>query len=70
MSAVPRTFEVTGMTCDHCKQAVESEIEALDDVAEVVVDVDRGLVTVDGLPTEKEITEAIERAGYEVAGKR
>jgi copper chaperone len=31
------TYQVTGMTCDHCVRAVTGELESLDGVREVTV---------------------------------
>jgi copper chaperone len=62
-----RNFEVPGMTCDHCKRAIEEEVGQLDGVVEVVVNVDKKFVTVDGLAGEQAIISAINEAGYEVA---
>ncbi|MFN2559740.1 MAG: heavy-metal-associated domain-containing protein [Jatrophihabitans sp.] len=36
------TYSVTGMTCEHCVNAVRQEIGALDGVSDVVVDLDAG----------------------------
>lgn len=63
-----RNFEVPGMTCDHCKRSIEEELDKLDGITEVVVNVDKKLVTVDGIAGDEAIVEAINEAGYEVAG--
>jgi copper chaperone CopZ len=34
------TYQVTGMTCGHCVNAVSSELKALDGVSDVAVDLD------------------------------
>ena len=36
------TYEVTGMTCGHCVNAVTSELQAIDGVAEVAVELVAG----------------------------
>ena len=41
-----QTFQVVGMTCDHCARAVTSELMAIAGVTEVSVDVPTGQVTV------------------------
>jgi copper chaperone len=64
---VVRTFQVPGISCDHCKHAIEEEVAQLAGVAEVVVDVAGRTVTVDGAASDEAITAAIEEAGYEVA---
>ena len=37
-----QTFAVTGMTCEHCVHAVESELGALPGVTAVAVELDAG----------------------------
>ncbi|MDO4909805.1 MAG: cation transporter [Corynebacterium sp.] len=61
-----KTFDVEGMTCDHCVNAVTEEIQAVGDY-EVAVDLADGTVTVtaDSID-DKAVTEAITEAGYEV----
>jgi copper chaperone CopZ len=36
------TYQVTGMTCEHCVHAVAGELESLDGVREVRVDLNPG----------------------------
>ena len=61
---------VTGMTCDHCANAVRAEISKLPGVTGVDVDVATGTVRVSGdpLPRDVSLREAVEEAGYEFAG--
>ena len=40
------TFQVEGMTCDHCRNAVTTEVSAVPGVQAVAVDVEAGTVTV------------------------
>ncbi len=61
-----RTYSVPGISCDHCKHAIESEVSTVDGVAVVVVDVDAKLVTVSG-GDDAAIRAAIDEAGYDVA---
>ena len=65
-----RSIAVTGMTCDHCATAVRAEISKLPGVTGVGVDVAAGTVRVTGdpLPADAPLREAIEEAGYELAG--
>ncbi len=65
-----RSIVVTGMSCDHCAQAVRAEVGALAGVTGVDVDVPGGTVRVSGepLPGDAALREAISEAGYEVAG--
>jgi copper chaperone CopZ len=71
MTIVPtRRIAVTGMTCDHCANAVRAEISKLPGVTGVDVDVTAGAVRVcgDPLPGDAPLREAVEEAGYEFAG--
>ena len=65
-----RHMAVTGMTCDHCANAVRAEISKLAGVTGVDVDVAAGTVRVSGdpLPGDVSLREAVEEAGYELAG--
>jgi len=65
-----RSIAVTGMTCDHCASAVRAEISKLPGVTGVDVDVAAGTVQVTGepVPGEAALREAVEEAGYELAG--
>ncbi len=61
---------VRGMSCSHCVHAVEKAVKALDGVAEAVVDLGKGTVTVEFVPsraTVDGIKKAITNSGYEVA---
>jgi copper chaperone len=59
------TYSVPGISCDHCKRAIEGEVSNVADVASVDVDVDARRVTVIG-GDDAEIRAAIDEAGYEV----
>jgi len=68
------TYQVTGMTCEHCVHAVSSELKSLDEVSDVTVQLNPGgksRVTV----TSKEplaagaVAAALDEAGdYQLAG--
>jgi copper chaperone len=63
------TYDVVGMTCDHCARAVSAEVGALEGVTDVDVDLSTGRVRV---TTEKavpstQLREAVEEAGYALA---
>ncbi len=61
-----RTYSVPGISCDHCKRAIEGEVSTVADVASVDVDIDAKLVTVVG-GDDADIRAAIDDAGYDVA---
>jgi copper chaperone len=60
------TYDVVGMTCDHCVRAVTAEVSELDGVTDVDVDLATGtlrLTTDQQVPVTK-VAEAVEEAGY------
>jgi copper chaperone len=61
---------VTGMTCDHCANAVRAEVGRLPGVSQVDVDVASGQVKIaaEPWPDQAALREAVETAGYELAG--
>ena len=67
--AVTSTYTVTGMTCQHCVQAVTTELTELPGVASVHVDLGSGAVTVTSEEqlTDEAVRVAVDVAGYELA---
>jgi copper chaperone CopZ len=63
------TYTVTGMTCEHCVQAVTGELSALPGVESVDVDLSSGAVTVASAAplAEADVRAAVDEAGYELA---
>lgn len=61
-----RTYTVPGISCGHCRAAIESELTPLSGVESVVVDIDSKVVTVTGEVTADAVRAAIDEAGYEV----
>ncbi len=63
-----RTFQIEGMSCEHCVAAVSGALSALPGVEEVEVDLAAGTAVVSGaVPDEDAVSEALEEAGYELA---
>ncbi|MDQ0159544.1 copper chaperone [Alkalibacillus salilacus] len=63
------TLKVQGMSCDHCKQAVQGALKELDGIASVEVNLDSGNVDVtydEDTVGKEEMEEAIEEQGYDV----
>ena len=60
------TFPVEGMTCDHCRNAVTTEVSAVAGVQAVSVDIASGTVTVSAdQPVDRaDIAAAVDEAGY------
>ena len=62
------TYKVTGMTCEHCVNAVTSELTSLDGVSAVTVDlvpdgVSKVTVTSGSPLPDTAVTEALDEAG-------
>lgn len=63
-----KTYQVTGMTCEHCVNAVTGEVSAIPGVQAVSIDLEAGRVTVDGEGfTDEQIRAAVDEAGYALA---
>ncbi|GAB2991153.1 heavy-metal-associated domain-containing protein [Streptomyces pseudoechinosporeus] len=69
---VQKVYDVKGMTCDHCVQAVSSELNGLPGVEDVQVDLQSGKVTVTSeQPLDSAaaaVAAAVDEAGYELVG--
>ena len=65
------TLAVEGMSCGHCKAAVEGELGKLSGVESSEADFEKNTVEVrydEERVTNSDLREAVERAGYEVKG--
>jgi copper chaperone len=67
--SVTTTYTVSGMTCQHCVNAVTGELSSLDGVDDVRVDLGTGVVTVTSAQPldENDVRAAVDEAGYELA---
>ena len=70
MSTTTATYAVPGMSCQHCVDAVTAEVGRIPGVEQVDVDLAAGTVRITSLePVDSEaLREAIDEAGYELAG--
>ena len=61
------TLTVKGMSCNHCKQAVNQALEALPGVSDVTVDLEKGEATWKESQTLDiaEVKKAINKLGFE-----
>jgi copper chaperone len=68
-SSFAATFQVTGMTCDHCVRAVTAEVSQIHGVTSVYVDLSGGAVTVASRqPIDNAaVAAALDEAGYTLA---
>lgn len=61
-------YSVPGVSCGHCRSAIEDEVGRVEGVTAVEVDLDAKRVAVRGERLESDaVKAAIEEAGYEVA---
>jgi copper chaperone len=63
-----QSFQVQGMSCGHCVNAVTQAVKSIDPKAEVQVDLGSGKVQVQSQQDHAAIAKAIEEEGYKVAG--
>jgi copper chaperone len=59
-------LKIEGMTCMHCKMAVEKALKGVSDVTSVQVDLAEKQAVVGGSAEEAAIAKAVEDAGYRV----
>jgi copper chaperone len=63
------SYAVPGVSCDHCRQAISTEVGRVAGVDTVEVDLERKVVVVRGDAfADGEVRAAIDDAGYDVAG--
>ena len=60
-------YSVPAMTCGHCKASIESEVNKLDGVSQIIVDLEAKTVQVDGTAPDDAIRAAIDEAGFDIA---
>jgi len=67
---VQTTYQVSGMTCSHCVNAVQAEVGQLPGVTQVEVDLGSGAVTVtsEAPLDEAAVRAAVDEAGYTLVG--
>lgn len=68
---VTTEFQVTGMSCGHCEQAVRGEVAKLTGVTDIAVSAADGslVITSDAPLAEADVLAAVDEAGYEAAAK-
>ena len=65
-ASLAHVFDVPGISCDHCKAAIEASVGGVGDVQMVDVDATAKTVAVTG-GRDADIVAAINAAGYDVA---
>ena len=64
-----RIYSVPGISCDHCKHAIETEVAKLTAVTHVEVDIAAKTVKVEGDTSDGDVRAAIDEAGYDIDGE-
>ena len=62
-----QTFDVQGMTCDHCERAVTQAVKSVDPQSTVKIDRASGRVDVQSAAPREALAAAIAEEGYKVA---
>ena len=62
-----QTITVTGMSCEHCEESVETALKDVAGVTSVHVDRDAEQATVEGDADPSALVAAVEDAGYDAA---
>lgn len=60
-------FLVKGMTCQSCVNTVTHAVQRAVPDAKIAIDLPSGFVKVEGAPDERQVVDAIENAGFDVA---
>jgi copper chaperone len=60
-------YSVPGISCGHCKQAIETEVSKVVGVDSIFVDIVAKTVAVEGDASDEALRAAIDEAGYDVA---
>ncbi len=63
-----KTYKVEGMHCGGCTSSVEKAIRTAAPGADVTVQLEGGLVTVEGVDDDGLVRQAVEDAGFTYAG--
>lgn len=65
-----RTYDIPGISCGHCKSAIEGAVATVAAVESVTVDIEARTATVVGEADDAAVRAAVDDAGYDVAGVR
>ena len=61
-----KTYEISGMKCQGCANAVTEKLSAVKGVEEVSVDLEKNQVTIEGKPWKWALTRALKGSKYEL----
>ncbi len=70
-ATLTRNYAVKGMSCEHCRAAVDEHISEVEGIENIAVDLGSGLVEVSGSGfSDDAIKGAVEAAGYQLSEVR
>lgn len=61
-------LKVEGMSCNHCKMAVEKAVQGIKGVEDAQVNLEQKELVVTGAASREQLVEVITAAGYKVTG--
>lgn len=62
-------YKVDGMTCNHCKNSVETNLSKLENIEQAIVDLENKSVAVKGKASADEVKNVVDGLGYSYQGK-
>ncbi len=62
-------YKVSGMTCTGCSSRLKKLLEKHDKVTSVEVSHETGISKINGFPSESEVRQIVENAGFDFLGK-
>ena len=63
------TYKVVGMSCNHCKMSVETNLAKLQGVNSVHVDLPTGTAVVEGSVSDDDVRNTVESLGFTFGGR-
>jgi len=64
-----KTYEITGMKCQGCANAVTEKLSVVKGVEEVSVDIEKHQVTIEGKPWKWSLSRALKGSKYELGNE-
>jgi copper chaperone len=58
-------IKIDGMSCNHCKMAVEKALAKINSVQSFTVDLEKGEANIEGNPDQKLVINSIAKLGYQ-----
>ncbi|MCK9181771.1 MAG: heavy-metal-associated domain-containing protein [Fibrobacteraceae bacterium] len=65
-----KTYNVIGMSCEHCKRSVENAVKEIPGVTKAEVSLHDKSVQVEGNASEELVRKAVEKTGFVFGGEK